>query len=511
MNKRKYRFILEMAIMIIAISTMFLFSAEQTGIAVTTVIEKAVLTADWKVVVQQCGSNEELMSLPVLRAIKGHALLALNQNNESLLLFLSVSNDSDRQTWMHWTEQIAQENSNNHVAFYLKGDALARLKQWDAAIQNFNKALKFNPEFVLALNARGVVYSCKKQWNNALEDFEKVCKLAPSFADAYASLGTLLILKKAPEGAFDAFEKALEYSPDYALAFNGRACAEYGLVKWEQANEDFARSGRKMALPLFLGNLRALAIAAEKAQLEGLENSPLFRITDFLDWEGLQQVSIKDDEVINNFMEGYALPETLDVSIIKRMNNALEKIHFYEKIEKRIELQNASEKLLFIIKETQELRKTKFANLNHEQQEQIRILNRRLIEYFYPLYIAKFDQRDPGTQLTLTQGMVNQLDYKKSLSADKIVWGQAIMDNLGRPFADALESTHFGPLKFLGKQLNRHFDFSTQTNRMAMKDNWGLELDRYRPGGVLADLRKAHIDKGEWTVTNWYGLAYVSN
>lgn len=62
-------------------------------------IEKALLVKDWHTVNAKSGTPEELAKLPVLRAIKGHACLLLNQNNESLYLFLSLANKSDLESW----------------------------------------------------------------------------------------------------------------------------------------------------------------------------------------------------------------------------------------------------------------------------------------------------------------------------------------------------------------------------------------------------------------------------
>ncbi|GEM_PF-6213556 len=263
MNTKRFDLNLILAVAIIMVTGGYAFSASPIGISAE--IEKAALAEKWQLVADLCGPNEKLTSSPVLRAIKGHALLALNHNNESLLLFLSISDDSVCMTWRKWTESFSSRYSTNAVAHYLKGDALGRCGNYDRAIKSFAQALKYKPNFALALNARGAIYAYKKQWNEALADFEKACTIAPKFADAHASLGNLLLLKKAPSGAADCFNKVLPLFPEFALALNGRGCANFGEGFWAEATNDFKQACEYDAtMKLALFNANALA----KAELE---------------------------------------------------------------------------------------------------------------------------------------------------------------------------------------------------------------------------------------------------
>ena len=87
-------------------------------------IKNTIFAKDWKenwdTIAKLCGSNEQLESSPVLRAIKGHACLALNRNNESLLLFLSVNDDEDTKAWYQWSSEFVNKNPSNHVTHYSK-------------------------------------------------------------------------------------------------------------------------------------------------------------------------------------------------------------------------------------------------------------------------------------------------------------------------------------------------------------------------------------------------------
>lgn len=470
-------------------------------------IEKALLIADWETVATKCGSNDEkLAKAPILRAIKGHACLTLNRNNESLALLLSIENENDKEAWNAYSQSLLQKAGSNPIALYLRGDALARAEDLDGAIDFYGRALAAKPRFQLALIGRGTAFAAKEQWDGARKDFEEAqMEDQPRLAEAYASMGALQILKRAPEGARQSYEQALNISPGYVLALNGLACAKYGLADWEAANSHFAEAARGLPIPLFLGNLRALGVAAENLRLQGQENSPLFRFTDFYDWEALREETLKPDDVFRSFL-GRELPSELDEAIIGEMNRGLENLRFCDIASGEINMEGASQELPRLIKETATLRKDEAAKPGKEQFEKICLLNRLLLEQAYPLLIARHTQRDPGMQLTLTHGLVNQTQYKESLSISQIARGQVNMDYLGRPLANALKSSGVPVLKFWGEQLNNHIDFSTKTNDMALQRNYGIGIDAVRPGGVTTEMRNAFLDTGKWPVVTWFGL-----
>ena len=225
----------------------------------TPEIESAVLAEHWDRVVDACGPNDQLLDLPVLRCIKAHGLLALNGNDDALLLFLSISNDADRKAWGDWTQSLTERHPSSSVAHYLAGDATARLGRWESAVKSLDRSIELNPSLALALNGRGVCFAHLERWDDALEDLETVCDVSPLFADGCASLANLLVLKRAPEGALVALEKALESSPQNALALNGRGCAKFGKGHWAAAATDFEAAAESYAVArLALSNSNAL-------------------------------------------------------------------------------------------------------------------------------------------------------------------------------------------------------------------------------------------------------------
>lgn len=66
------------------------------------------------------------------------------------------------------------------VAFYASG-------QLENAIQNFNQAIRLNPEFAAAYNNRGSAYHDSGQIERAIEDYTEAIRLRPGFGSAYAN------------------------------------------------------------------------------------------------------------------------------------------------------------------------------------------------------------------------------------------------------------------------------------------------------------------------------------
>ena len=469
---------------------------------------KAALAGDWKAIAGKTINLEEMEQSPVLRALKGHAALALNKNNEAFSLFLSLESDKDKQAWKAWAGDLAAANPDNHVALYLKGDALARCGESDAALREASAALKMKPDCAPALIVRGTLLAEKERWNDARKDLDAACEMKDPLAEAFVSRGTLQVLKKAPEGAEGSFNRALALSPGYALAINGLGCAQYGLAKWKEANKSFVDAAKEMPISLFIGNLRALAVAAENLYMPGMDDSPLFRLTDFIDWTSLSSETEKEGDVLRTLL-GFPLPKEIDADAIEKLNKALETPGFYDKVKAKLDLKDASKRLLALIDDTAALRRKAFAGMAEQDKASILMLNRLILEHAYPCCIAKHNQRDPGTQLTFTKGFMDMGTYMNQLTPQQLAGGQWRKDHIWRPMQDALASFANDPIsKFVSKQWGHHLDLSDKFVAKTYNQKYGGDILDIRPGGVTTDMRLAFIDKGEWPVITWFGLAH---
>jgi len=225
-------------------------------------LENAILNDNWQKVFDILQKVNEKTEDPIARFIMAHVCLVTNQNNASLLLFLSVQEKGDIELWLNWTESFVNRYADNPIALYLLGDAEARIGKVEEAKGKFDQALQINRNFALALNARGVVNVMCNLWNEALMDFYQATKLAPTLADAYANLGTYWVLRKAPEGAIEAFNNALTINPDFALAYNGRGCAHFGKGDFDKAIDDTEKASELSPVLLPASANQGIVLAA---------------------------------------------------------------------------------------------------------------------------------------------------------------------------------------------------------------------------------------------------------
>lgn len=255
-------------------------NAEQDR-AATRQFEAALLKEDWPGVTNALRSDS---LSPVERLVKAHAYLAQNQNNDSVCLFLSVSSSDELQAWKQWTLAFAQNNRDKAIAHYLKGDALARLEEWQAALEAFDTALRSQANHPLVLNAKGVVSAI--QGNDATSYFDAAIQAKLDFADAYASWGAMYIQKKSGrQGALDLSSKALDISHDFTLAMITHASAEFVDGKWEKAQEGFAKASEKAGcvkeftaenaarIVEYMNGKESLQVASLPAEQAGMELS----------------------------------------------------------------------------------------------------------------------------------------------------------------------------------------------------------------------------------------------
>jgi tetratricopeptide (TPR) repeat protein len=203
----------------------------------------------------------------VVRAIEGHCLLALNRNDESLGMFISLYASDARAQWDTWTDSFVRQHPGSATAAYLRGDALARLGDWKRALEEYDKALVLRPGFGVCLNARGIAQLKQGDQFKAKRDFEQATKTDPDFADAQASLGSFWLRGGAPESAEPCFVRALQISSNFALAMNGRGCAMFIFTTNDQAAFDLFKTASLSPIIAPLAYMNANRVLEAEAEV----------------------------------------------------------------------------------------------------------------------------------------------------------------------------------------------------------------------------------------------------
>ena len=98
-------------------------------------------------------------------------------------------------------------------AFFNRGRAWSEKGQDDRAIQDFDQAIRLDPEYPEAFNSRGVAYAGKGQYQRAIEDYDQAIQLDPNYAIAIYNRGLAARNLGREDEAAGYFAKAKQVGP----------------------------------------------------------------------------------------------------------------------------------------------------------------------------------------------------------------------------------------------------------------------------------------------------------
>ena len=89
-----------------------------------------------------------------------------------------------------------------------RGFEYYKLGQYDRAIQDYDEAIRLDPQLAVVYNNRGLAYNELGQYERAIKDFGEAIRLDPKDADAYRNRGL----------TYEAIGKSEEAERDFAKA-----------------------------------------------------------------------------------------------------------------------------------------------------------------------------------------------------------------------------------------------------------------------------------------------------
>ena len=120
---------------------------------------------------------------------------------------------------------------DNYEAIGYRGYAYTKLKKFDLAIADYEKAIELNPVNTPALSALGYLYrNHLKQPDKAEALYRRAVAADPRFVEARRNLGAVLAVRSRFAEAIEQWKEGLKYAPDNLLLnqYIGRAYADMG-------------------------------------------------------------------------------------------------------------------------------------------------------------------------------------------------------------------------------------------------------------------------------------------
>ena len=128
-------------------------------------------------------------------------------------------------------------------AFWLRGDALMKKRDYDGAVAAFSAARDADPDNVVYLNSRGLAYGNKGDDEHALADYDLCLQMRPNYASALNNRALIFLRKGDLQRALDEFSAAIKTTnPNRYIALFNRARVETLRKEYDAAIADFAEA-----------------------------------------------------------------------------------------------------------------------------------------------------------------------------------------------------------------------------------------------------------------------------
>ena len=171
----------------------------------------------------------------------------------------------------------------------LRGRAKIGLGRFDAAIADFDRALRGNPLSAMARNGRGMARHGLGTYAKAIAEFDAALRLFPNYREAYRNRGTARFYLGQFEAAIDDYDKALGVTLPNPAILVLKGLAQYfrddgaSALDNLEAARDFEHPYQYLDLWIYLARLRSgLGSSAKLGQAaaaltDGLWPKSLFR------------------------------------------------------------------------------------------------------------------------------------------------------------------------------------------------------------------------------------------
>jgi tetratricopeptide (TPR) repeat protein len=125
-----------------------------------------------------------------------------------------------------------------------RGVEVARTGEYDAAIHNFDEAIRIDPKFVPAYDNRGTIEMAKGDLARAIADYDQAIRLDPKDSRAFGARGLAYEAKGDFTHAIADYDKAIQIEPQFARVYYNRGIVYGKKGDYRRAVADFQEAIR---------------------------------------------------------------------------------------------------------------------------------------------------------------------------------------------------------------------------------------------------------------------------
>jgi len=135
------------------------------------------------------------------------------------------------------------------ASFHNRGLAYGRGREHDLAIQDFDQAVRLNPNHADAFADRGGAYGDRREYNRAIQDFDGAIQLNPNHAGAFFGRAVGYVNKGNYDRAMQDYDRAIRLNPNHAGALRNRGRLSFDQGRFAGAVTEGANCGGGHAAP----------------------------------------------------------------------------------------------------------------------------------------------------------------------------------------------------------------------------------------------------------------------
>lgn len=177
------------------------------------------------------------------------------------ILFLGITTFNQTKTWNN-SLTLWNNVMDIHGEFFFplqqRGIAHRLVKNYEAAIDDFETAISYKPDYYRTYEQRGYVYSLTSDFQKAEKDFQKAVELHPESYTAWSNLGFIYRQTENYEKSMDCLNNAINYNSTYVDAYINRAETLKSIGKHNEACNDLTIAKSKIPTKLQIKKITKL-------------------------------------------------------------------------------------------------------------------------------------------------------------------------------------------------------------------------------------------------------------